>query len=116
MNIKSLILASVIMTSLQANALIVGGGECARPSGFDASAMCWMLTMSSLPTMLIDGQAVDLNTEEADARLIVEAYGHADRVLIARLSTELKIAQEKIVAVVISQGEAATVKSVIQAL
>ncbi|MNL81307.1 hypothetical protein D3C87_2083850 [compost metagenome] len=66
--------------------------------------------------MIIDGQAVDLNTQEADARLIVEAYGNADRILIARLASELQVPQEKIVAVVISQGEGATVKSVIEAL
>lgn len=107
---------SLVLSALNSNAMIVGSRQCLDNDSIEDSMLCTMLTMSSLPTMIIDGQAVDLNTQEADARLIVEAYGNADRVLIAKLASELQVPQEKIVSVVISQGEAATVKSVIEAL
>lgn len=114
--IQALVLAVVTVGSLNAQALIVGGGECSNPSGFDASGLCVVMTTTMLPTMIVDGQAYDLNTQESDARLVVEAYGHAELVLIGQLAQELQVSEARIVAEVKAQGSQATVRSVIEAL
>jgi len=114
--IQAMVLAVLTVSSLNAQALITGGRECANSSGIEDSGKCTLMTTTSLPTMIVDGQAYDLNTQESDARLVVEAYGHAELVLIGQLAQELQVSEARIVAEVKAQGSQATVRSVLEAL
>jgi len=79
----------------------------------------YLLLTTSLPTMLIGGAQVDLNSAAATERLSAEAHQLADPVISTALAEKAGVSVEEIGAQVLlleSQGKDASAAAVIQSL
>lgn len=74
---------------------------------------------TSFPTLLIDGQEVDLGSQEANARLGLEAQGLVDKQIITVIAADTNLPVEVITAHILqmkSQGIEVSVESVLTSL
>lgn len=87
---KSLLVMLAMGLSLNANALILNEGDSGtlkicRVSAWsnDVDGACAIFsTVVSLPTIIVEGQDLDLNSTDADGRLMAELDGAAQPVLL----------------------------------
>lgn len=91
--------------SINANAYILGTGATevlcndkmnARTCGFLVSSS----TTTSFPTLIVLDSQVDFSSSESKNRLLAEANGDADALLIPKLASELKVSNNDIMAAI----------------
>lgn len=111
---KHILLLALLCTSFTASAIIVKAGTgvelfCNGKQAGTIDPMCYMMsTTTSLPTLIIEGQEMDLNSDEASMRLVAEAHGDAGPVLSHRIASDLNISVEDVLtqtATLSSQGD-----------
>lgn len=98
--------------------------SCYREFRVDGGAVqafaCLASTITSLPTVIIEGQELDLDSYEADYRLVAEYNGNTDTTqLIDFIADNLATSQEQVVSYMAkldANGENITVEKVIKGL
>ncbi len=102
---KQLFTLAALVLSVNAFAFIINEGNTARMScnrEFRAAGSgvqglaCLASTMTSLPTMIIEGQEMDLNTQESSLRLLAEAQGNLEPALLSLIAEDLKLSVEDV--------------------
>ncbi len=83
-----------------------------------SNAICYsVFSTFSLPTMLVDGESMDLDSAETAERLLVEARGDADPVILSTIASQLNVPTEQVKATVndmAGKGEEISAASVVQ--
>ena len=122
---KNVLMLGLLIGSFSAQAFVIVGGEVGRMScsrefrtGGQGFA-CLVSTITSLPTVVIEGQDLDVNSDEASFRLVAEANGNAEPQLIAHIAAEMNVSTEEVAAQVLrlqAMNAEIPVLSVVQSL
>lgn len=125
---KNVLMLGLLIGSFSAQAFVIVAGEtgrmsCSREFRSNGPAAqgfaCLVSTVTSLPTVVIEGQDLDVNSNEASFRLVAEANGNAEPQLIAHIAAEMNVSSEEVAAQVLRLQEMnaeISVLSVVQSL
>ena len=110
---KKLLLAVTLLSSFTAFGMVMEDGDLScndNPTAYHQSTFadaftitsnCAISTTISLPTLLIEGQEMDLQTEEASMRLVAEANGDLNPELLAVIANETNVEIDTVADVVL---------------
>lgn len=125
---KKLLTFTLAVASLSSFAFIYRAGDMSKMScsrefrdegGAAQTLACLVTTTTSLPTMIVEGQEMDLNSDEASIRLVTEAHGDAEEQVSSRIAADAGVSVEAVMDTVKSmeaQGMEVSVKAVLTAL
>lgn len=119
MNKQMILVVALMLASLSADAAILNGSAWLR-SNCHKDAFCQTMSLVfSLPTVIVDGQDMDIDSQEASQRYVVEAAGDADPVLITHLSESTQFSVADITSAIQAlnaQGAVVTASSIVAIL
>lgn len=125
--IKNLLSLTLLLNLSVANAAIITGDDSDPFNAANCSilvsnafecAVDTLLTTTSLPTIIIDSQELDLNSKEASLRLVAEANGDVEPVMAEKIAQDQGKSTEEILSKVreLSDAENFSTALVIESL
>lgn len=101
---KHLLLLTLLASSFAANAMLITNNYgrdsfCAQMDESGITATCYVIsTTTSLPTMIVEGQEMDLNSDEASMRLMAEANSDVEPVIATKIASDLNVSVQDVLA------------------